>query len=123
MRLKADEGLWIIPSQGIQTIGLKFAVDLIYLDGHRRVIKVAESFGTFRISPIRLNCSSVLELPTRTIFSSQTQIGDELVICYQPEKMERYLDQQSNSQESKGDIGHETRRRIRKTSGRRYTFR
>jgi hypothetical protein len=32
----------------------------------------------------------VLELPTRTIYCSQTQVGDELLIC-SPEDIARYL--------------------------------
>jgi hypothetical protein len=37
-----------------------------------------------------MQCASVLELPTRTIYGSHTQIGDELLIC-SPEEMEKYL--------------------------------
>lgn len=89
-RLKSDEGIWVNPSQGVHTIGVLFAIDLIYLDADFRVIHLVESFGTFRIGPVRANCYSVLELPTRTIYSSQTQVGDELLIC-SAEEMERYL--------------------------------
>lgn len=90
MRLKSDEGIWVVPSQGVHTIGVLVAIDLIYLDADHRVIHTIESFGSFRIGPIRRKCSSVLELPTRTIYSSQTQVGDELLIC-SPEEMEEYL--------------------------------
>ncbi len=90
IRLKSDEGIWVIPSQGVHTIGVLFAIDLIYLNSEHRVIHAIESFGTFRIGPIRSKCASVLELPTRTIYSSQTQIGDELLICSSAE-MEEYL--------------------------------
>lgn len=90
LRLKSDEGIWVIPSQGIHTIGVLFAIDLVYLDAQHHVIQLAESFGTFRIGPIRRHCASVLELPTRTIYSSQTAVGDELLIC-SPEEMETYL--------------------------------
>ena len=90
LRLKSDEGIWVVPSRGVHTIGVLFAVDLIYLDPENRVIHLSESFGSFRIGPIRAKCSSVLELPTRTIYTSQTQIGDELLIC-RPEEMEQYL--------------------------------
>src|SRR3954447_6338808 len=76
MRLKSDEGIWVIPSQGVHTIGVLVAVDLIYLDSDHRVIHLLESFGSFRIGPIRRHCSSALELPTRTIYSSHTQVGD-----------------------------------------------
>jgi uncharacterized membrane protein (UPF0127 family) len=92
IRLKPDEGIWVIPSHGVHTIGVPFAVDLVYLDSDHRVIHLTESFGSFRIGPVRRQCASVLELPTRTIYSSQTQVGDELVIC-SPQEMEEYLDE------------------------------
>jgi uncharacterized membrane protein (UPF0127 family) len=90
LRLKSDEGIWVIPSQGVHTIGVLVPLDLIYLDSNHRVIHTIESLGSFRIGPIRRQCWSVLELPARTIYSSQTQVGDELLIC-PPEEMEEYL--------------------------------
>ncbi|HEY3455180.1 MAG TPA: DUF192 domain-containing protein [Bryobacteraceae bacterium] len=103
-RLKPDDGIWVIPSQGVHTIGLLFAIDLIYLDADYRVIHLIESFGTFRIGPIRTNCSSVLELPTRTIYSSQTQVGDELLIC-SLEEMEKYLKKNQTKTEFRAASG------------------
>lgn len=94
-RLRSDEGIWVTPSQGVHTIGVLFAVDLIYLDTDHRVIHLLESFGSFRIGPIRRDCSSVLELAPRTIYSSQTQVGDELLIC-SPGEMEEYLKRKEN---------------------------
>ncbi|HEX7362838.1 MAG TPA: DUF192 domain-containing protein [Bryobacteraceae bacterium] len=99
-RLKADEGIWVIPSRGVHTIGVFVAIDLIYLDASNRVIHLIESFGTFRIGPIRANCASVLELPTRTIYSSQTQVGDELLICL-PEAMQEYLGETGSKTQAK----------------------
>jgi uncharacterized protein len=90
LRLKADEGIWVVPSQGVHTFGVLFPVDLIYLDSALRVVHLIESFPSFRIGPIKRNCTSVLELATRTIYSSQTQVGDQLLIC-SPEEMEEYL--------------------------------
>jgi len=89
MRLRSDEGLWIVPCQGIHTIGLLFPIDVIYLDENQRVIHVIEHLGPFRISSIRIRSNSVLQLPTRTVYSSNTQIGDQLMICT-PEEMENY---------------------------------
>jgi hypothetical protein len=57
------------------------------------VIHVIEHLGPFRISSIRARSNSVLQLPTRTIYSSNTQIGDQLMICT-PEEMENYLNTQ-----------------------------
>ena len=90
LRLRSDEGIWVVPSYGVHTIGVPFAVDLIYLDANYRVIHLIESFGSFRVGPVRLNCLSVLEVGTRAIYSSQTQVGDELLIC-SPEEMEKFL--------------------------------
>lgn len=90
LRLKGDEGIWVVPSQGVHTIGVLFPVDLIYLDGGNTVIHLEESFGTFRIGPVRTHAVSVLELPTRTIYSSHTELGDQLLIC-SPEDMEEFL--------------------------------
>jgi uncharacterized protein len=89
IRLRSDEGLWIVPSQGIHTIGLLFPIDVIYLDAQFRVIHLVENLGPLRIGPLRLGSSSVLELPTRTIYSSNTQLGDSLLIC-SPEEMVAY---------------------------------
>jgi uncharacterized protein len=81
LRLKADEGIWVVPSQGVHTLGLFFPLDLIYLDENHRVIHLVEYFPSFRIGPLKANAESVLELPTHTIYSSHTQTGDQLVIC------------------------------------------
>lgn len=81
LRLGPDEGLWLFPSHGIHTIGVLFPIDLIYLDENLRVVHVIEHFPIFRVSPLRRQASSVLEMPTHTIYSSQTQPGDQLLIC------------------------------------------
>jgi uncharacterized protein len=81
VRLKPDDGIWLSPSRGIHTIGMLFAIDVIYLDSANRVIHLVEHMGPFRISPIRIKCASILELKSRAIYLSNTQIGDELLIC------------------------------------------
>src|SRR5438034_7112709 len=80
-KLRNDEGLWVVPSQGIHTIGVLFPIDVIYLDVEQRVIHLVEHLPPFRIGPLRPSCDSVLQMPTRTIYSSQTQIGDKFLIC------------------------------------------
>lgn len=80
-RLKPDDGIWLAPSCGIHTIGMLFAIDLIYLDHANRVIHLVEHLGPCRISPIRIKCASILELRSRSIYSSNTQVGDLLLIC------------------------------------------
>ena len=92
IRLKPDDGIWLIPSRGIHTFGMLFAIDLIYLDAANRVIHLVEHLGPFRISPIRIKCASILELRSRAIYASNTRIGDQLLICA-PEEMTQYCAQ------------------------------
>ena len=96
MRLRSEEGLWLVPCQGIHTFGLLFPIDVVYLDANLRVIHLIEHLGPFRITSVRRHADSVLELPTRTIYSSNTQVGDELLIS-SPEGMESYLRTQQAS--------------------------
>jgi uncharacterized protein len=81
LKLRPDEGVWVVPSRGVHTLGVLFPLDLVYLDENQRVIHLIEHFPQFRIAPLRAHAASVLELPTHTIYSSQTQPGDQLVVC------------------------------------------
>ena len=93
LRLQGDDGLWVVPSQGVHTVGLLFPVDVVYLDAHSRVIHLVERLGPFHIGPLRRHARSVLELPTESVFCSNTQIGDQFVIC-SPEGLAAHLNSQ-----------------------------
>ena len=77
---RAGRGLWIIPSHGIHTIGMLFPIDLIFLDREKNVVHLEEHVRPFRISRVSLKASSVLELPSHTIYRSGTQVGDRFEI-------------------------------------------
>jgi hypothetical protein len=95
MTLRSGEGLWIVPFRGIPATGLPAPLDLIYLDEDCRVIDLVESFPTFRVSSSSPRASSVLVLPVHSIYSSQTQAGDQLVLCI-AEEMEQRLERITN---------------------------
>lgn len=89
---RSGEGLWLNPFHGIPLTGLIAPLDLIYLDEECRVIEAVESYPTFLASPSRPRAASVLVLPAHSIYSSQTQTGDQLVLCV-AEEMEGQLAQ------------------------------
>ena len=91
LKMRSDEGLWVVPSSGVHTWGVLFPLDLIYLDENLCVIYVNEHFPRFKVAPLRIRAASVLELPTHTIYSSQTQPGDQLVICAPDEIEDRLM--------------------------------
>ena len=107
LHLRSDEGIWVVPSNGVHTLGVLFRLDLIYLDESQEVIEVIEYFPRFRIAPLRIRAASVLELPQHTIYSSQTQKGDRLLICA-PEEMETRLRVFTNSYVSEDQEGTES---------------
>ena len=77
---QSGKGLWIVPSQGVHTIGMSFPIDVAYLDGERRVIRVYHSLAPYRIAAIKLKARSVIELPAGTLAETRTEPGDVLEI-------------------------------------------
>lgn len=75
--LEPGEGLWILPCEGVHTIGMKFAIDLIYIDKKHRVRKVRSAVPPWRLS-LCLSAESILELPAGVIRATQTQKGDQI---------------------------------------------
>ncbi len=111
LHLRFDEGIWVVPSSGVHTLGVLFPLDLIYLDEDRRVVHQIEYFPRFRIAPLRIHATSVLELPTHTIYSSQTQPGDQLLIC-PAEQMEHLLQSSTPEVRSSVRMGEEPVARV-----------
>jgi uncharacterized protein len=77
----SGNGLWILPSVGVHTWGMLFAIDVIFLDEALHAIHLQENLRPFRISAIRREARSVLELPAFTISRTGTHAGDPLEIA------------------------------------------
>jgi len=75
--LAQGEGLWIKPCEAVHTFGMRFAIDLVYLDRSNRIRKVKSNVGPWRMSAC-LSARSVIELPAGTVEATQTQPGDAL---------------------------------------------
>jgi uncharacterized protein len=75
--LSPGEGLWIIPCEAVHTFGMKFPIDLVYLDREMRVKKVRSEVPPWRLSGC-LSAHSVLELAAGTVRRTHTKPGDRL---------------------------------------------
>ena len=75
--LAKGQGLWIVPCEAVHTFGMKFSIDVLFLNKKRKVLKIREDMGRRRIA-LCLRAHSVLELPAGTIAATGTQPGDEL---------------------------------------------
>lgn len=75
-------GLWIVPSHGIHTLGMRYSVDLVYLSEDKTVFHVEENVKPWRIAPLHLDALTVLELPSHTVWNTETTIGDCIEIGF-----------------------------------------
>lgn len=76
-RLENGEGLWIAPCEGVHTVGMKFPIDVLFLNKKRKVVKVRAAMPRWRMA-LCLRAHSVLELPSGTAAATNTASGDQL---------------------------------------------
>ena len=75
--LEPGDGLWIAPSEAVHCFGMKFAIDVLFLNKQKKILKIRPNMPKNRIS-FCLTASSVLELPAGTVAATGTLVGDEL---------------------------------------------
>lgn len=75
--LAIGQALWIVPCEAVHTIGMQFALDLVYLDRKHRIKKIRENVRPWRFSAC-LTAHSVLELPAGALRGQQLRVGDEI---------------------------------------------
>ena len=76
-RLDPGEGLWITPCEGVHTVGMKFPIDVLFLDKQRKVVKIRAAMPRWRMAAC-LRAHSVLELPSGMAAATNTARGDRL---------------------------------------------
>ena len=70
-QLEPDEGLWIWPSNQVHMFGMRYAIDVVFLDDAGRVLRAVHGLRPNRVSPRVRGATSVLELPAGTL----TRVG------------------------------------------------
>jgi hypothetical protein len=91
-RPSREDGVWLTRPPGIYTVGRNFPVDRVYLDQRNRVVQLIEHLDPLQIVRVHRRYASILEVRIRTIFSSRTRVGDELLICL-PEQVQTQWEQ------------------------------
>jgi protein-S-isoprenylcysteine O-methyltransferase Ste14/uncharacterized membrane protein (UPF0127 family) len=84
-RLAPGEGLWIKPSNQVHMFGMRYPIDVVFLDDAGRVIRLVRSLAPNRISPRVAGATSVLELPAGILERVALSEGDQVEITGQPE--------------------------------------
>jgi uncharacterized protein len=78
--LQPGEALWIVPSRGVHTWGMRFAIDVLALDEAGTVVDCVSNLRPWRVRLPRKGTAGVLELPAGTLAASQTSLGHRVVL-------------------------------------------
>jgi len=73
--LHQGEALVLCPCNSVHCIGMRFVIDVIFLDRFGQVIHLIEQMKPGSISPIIRQARYVIELPAGQISRSQTMVG------------------------------------------------
>jgi uncharacterized protein len=76
--LSLGDGVWLVPCRGIQTIGMRTAIDVLFLDAERRVVRIYHELPPGRVILWVPAAHSALEVPAGAVRSSETRVGDSL---------------------------------------------
>lgn len=87
--LDAESGLWLTPMHGRPTIPKLFPYDLAYLNDDFQVVEIVEVVPGIEFPPHRPEVTSAVVLPPETLRSTQTGLGDPLIVCAKEDIQER----------------------------------
>ena len=70
------EGILFSPCKGVHMYGMKFSLDVLFLDRQGRVVSLFPNLAPGKRTPIQKQAHHALELPAGSIGRSGTQVGD-----------------------------------------------
>ena len=73
--LEWGEALWIMPSRGVHTWGMRFTIDLVALNADGVVVDLVEGLKPWRLRLPRPGTAGVLELAEGSLRNSGTRLG------------------------------------------------
>lgn len=79
--LSQGEGLWIVPCKAVHTFGMRFPIDVIFLDSEQRVVVAISGLLPNRATSFYRNAASVLELSAGTLAGIPLAVGERIVIA------------------------------------------
>jgi uncharacterized membrane protein (UPF0127 family) len=76
--LSPQEALIISPCQSVHMLFMKFAIDVVFVDQHQRVVGLCADLKPFAFSPVFWKSACAIELETGTIKETNVCLGDQL---------------------------------------------
>jgi len=72
------EGLWIVPCRSVHTLGMRYPIDVAFLDARGVVVGILEGLPPNRIGRVFRDARGALELRAGTLAATGTAPGDRL---------------------------------------------
>ena len=82
-RLAATEGLLLSPCKAVHTVGMRFPIDVIFIDRDGRAVRIVRALAPWRMA-MSVRAKAVIELAAGTAAASDIQIGDLLYLAPAP---------------------------------------
>jgi uncharacterized membrane protein (UPF0127 family) len=72
------EGIYIVPCKMVHMFGMKFPIDLAFLDREGKVLAIQHGLRPNRLSRLVFRADGILELPEGTLQRTGTEVGDAI---------------------------------------------
>lgn len=72
------EGLWIVPCRIVHTLGMRYPIDVAFLDARGVVVGIQEGLPPNRVAHAYRDARGVLELRTGILAATGTAPGDQV---------------------------------------------
>ena len=79
-RVAPSEGLWFRNACMIHTVGMRTAIDVIFVDGHDRIVQLRPAVRPNRLVVACVGAASVIELGAGALEGTDLLIGDRLLL-------------------------------------------
>ena len=74
------DGLLLVPGGSIHTLGMRFTIDVVFLNGQMRVLELAEHVAPWRVVVAPKGTARVLELAAGRIATIRLTVGTYLIV-------------------------------------------
>jgi uncharacterized protein len=81
--LNPGEGLWIVPSRGVHTFWMRFAIDVLAIDDEGVVVDRVTALKPWRLRLPRRGTAGVLELAAGALDATGTEMGHRIQFVVQ----------------------------------------
>ena len=80
MRIEQGEALVIPRCRQVHTFGMRFAIDVLFIDRSGEVVRASRWLKPYRLSPPAWGSNTAIEFPAGTLALTRTETGDSIMI-------------------------------------------